>query len=136
MTKYYLNAKLSQHTTMAKASIKTRKTRNASTSKLGTPASGSEAIDDYLKAIFQLSGREERQVSSTEIATDLAITIHLADQPPLDHQPASPRSASLAPGASVRPAGSRDSTSSMISRAIGAAAPAPALPCSTTTDTA
>jgi len=36
--------------------------------------SGSEAIDDYLKAIFQLSGREERQVSSTEIAGTLAIT--------------------------------------------------------------
>ena len=35
---------------------------------------GSEAVDDYLKAIFQLSGREERQVSSTEIATHLAIT--------------------------------------------------------------
>src|SRR5258705_4881380 len=35
---------------------------------------GSEAIDDYLKAIFQLSGREERQVSSTEIAGTLAIT--------------------------------------------------------------
>ena len=38
-----------------------------------TPA-GSEAVDDYLKAIFQLSGREERQVSSTEIASHLAIT--------------------------------------------------------------
>lgn len=36
--------------------------------------SGSEAIDDYLKAIFQLSGRTERQVSSTEIASHLAIT--------------------------------------------------------------
>ena len=37
-------------------------------------STGSEAIDDYLKAIFKLSGREERQVSSTEIATHLAIT--------------------------------------------------------------
>lgn len=37
-------------------------------------AAGSEAIDDYLKAIFKLSGRGERQVSSTEIATHLAIT--------------------------------------------------------------
>lgn len=37
-------------------------------------ASGSEAIDDYLKAIFQLSGREEHQVSSTEIAVHLEIT--------------------------------------------------------------
>lgn len=37
-------------------------------------ASGSEAIDNYLKAIFQLSGREERQVSSTEIAAHLDIT--------------------------------------------------------------
>lgn len=42
--------------------------------KSGPSISGSEAIDDYLKAIFQLSGREERQVSSTEIATHLAIT--------------------------------------------------------------
>src|SRR5271170_7353894 len=37
-------------------------------------AAGSEAIDDYLKAIFQLSGRSERQVSSTEIAVHLSIT--------------------------------------------------------------
>jgi DtxR family Mn-dependent transcriptional regulator len=37
-------------------------------------AAGSEAIDDYLKAIFQLSGRPERQVSSTEIAVHLTIT--------------------------------------------------------------
>ncbi|MEO6983351.1 MAG: metal-dependent transcriptional regulator [Edaphobacter sp.] len=35
---------------------------------------GSEAIDDYLKAIFQIGGREERQVSSTEIALHLEIT--------------------------------------------------------------
>jgi DtxR family transcriptional regulator, Mn-dependent transcriptional regulator len=35
---------------------------------------GSEAVDDYLKAIFQLSGRPERQVSSNEIAVHLAIT--------------------------------------------------------------
>jgi DtxR family Mn-dependent transcriptional regulator len=56
---------------MAKASIKPRQTPGA---KIGTRVSGSEAIDDYLKAIFQLSGREERQVSSTEIASDLAIT--------------------------------------------------------------
>jgi DtxR family Mn-dependent transcriptional regulator len=35
---------------------------------------GSEAVDDYLKAIFKLSGRAERQVSSTEIASHLAIT--------------------------------------------------------------
>ena len=39
-----------------------------------TASAGSEAIDDYLKAIFQLSGREERQVSSTEIAGHLTIT--------------------------------------------------------------
>jgi len=37
-------------------------------------AAGSEAVDDYLKAIFQLSGRQERQVSSTEIANHLFIT--------------------------------------------------------------
>jgi len=35
---------------------------------------GSEAVDDYLKAIFQLSGRPERQVSSNEIAVHLTIT--------------------------------------------------------------
>lgn len=35
---------------------------------------GSEAVDDYLKAIFQLSGREECQVASTEVAVHLAIT--------------------------------------------------------------
>jgi DtxR family transcriptional regulator, Mn-dependent transcriptional regulator len=37
-------------------------------------STGSEAVDDYLKAIFQLSGRLERQVSSTEIAVHLSIT--------------------------------------------------------------
>jgi DtxR family Mn-dependent transcriptional regulator len=49
------------------------KSRQIAETKVG-PASGSEAVDDYLKAIFQLSGREERKVSSTEIAADLAIT--------------------------------------------------------------
>lgn len=39
-----------------------------------TAVAGSEAIDDYLKAIFQLGGREERQVSSNEIAKHLGIT--------------------------------------------------------------
>ena len=42
--------------------------------KPSSSPAGSEAVDDYLKAIFQLSGREERQVSSTEIASHLAIT--------------------------------------------------------------
>jgi DtxR family Mn-dependent transcriptional regulator len=42
--------------------------------KRGSSPAGSEAVDDYLKAIFKLSGREERQVSSTEIAAHLAIT--------------------------------------------------------------
>src|ERR1700728_3161475 len=42
--------------------------------KPGAVPTGSEAVDDYLKAIFKLSGREERQVSSTEIAVNLAIT--------------------------------------------------------------
>jgi DtxR family Mn-dependent transcriptional regulator len=37
-------------------------------------APASEAVDDYLKAIFQLGGREEREVASTEIAQHLAIT--------------------------------------------------------------
>jgi DtxR family Mn-dependent transcriptional regulator len=37
-------------------------------------AQGSEATDDYLKAIFQLSGKPERQVSSNEIALHLEIT--------------------------------------------------------------
>ena len=40
----------------------------------GSRAPASEAVDDYLKAIFQLSGRLERQVSSTEIAGHLEIT--------------------------------------------------------------
>src|SRR6201989_2703383 len=50
-----------------------KKSQQAPATKTGA-VSGSEAIDDYLKAIFQLSGREERQVSSTEIAGTLAIT--------------------------------------------------------------
>ena len=50
-----------------------KKSQQAHSAKSGV-VSGSEAIDDYLKAIFQLSGREERQVSSTEIAGTLAIT--------------------------------------------------------------
>ena len=49
------------------------KSSQAPTAKNGA-VSGSEAIDDYLKAIFQLSGREERQVSSTEVAGALDIT--------------------------------------------------------------
>ncbi len=40
----------------------------------GPAPPASEAIDDYLKAIFQLGSREERLVSSTEIATHLSIT--------------------------------------------------------------
>ena len=50
---------------------------NTLTKPLAEPKStsqASEAVDDYLKAIFQLSGPEERQVSSTEIATHLTIT--------------------------------------------------------------
>jgi DtxR family transcriptional regulator, Mn-dependent transcriptional regulator len=39
-----------------------------------TVVAGSEAVDDYLKAIFEISGRFERQVSSTEIAVHLTIT--------------------------------------------------------------
>lgn len=54
---------------MAKFQTKPRTTRDA-----GSSPSGSEAIDDYLKAIFKLSGRDEGLVSSTEIATHLAIT--------------------------------------------------------------
>jgi DtxR family Mn-dependent transcriptional regulator len=46
----------------------------ATEAKGGSAPAGSEAVDDYLKAIFKLSGREERQVSSTEIAVHLAIT--------------------------------------------------------------
>ncbi len=42
--------------------------------KGGPHVAVSEAVDDYLKAIFQLSGRLERQVSSTEIAGYLNIT--------------------------------------------------------------
>src|ERR1700709_2798673 len=54
---------------MAKLQNRPRPTRDA-----GTATAGSEAIDDYLKAIFQLSGRDERLVTSTEIATHLSIT--------------------------------------------------------------
>ena len=50
-----------------------KKKQQTLTAKSGA-VSGSEAIDDYLKSIFRLSGREERQVSSTEIAGDLNIT--------------------------------------------------------------
>ena len=34
----------------------------------------SESVDDYLKAIFEISGRGERQVQSKELALQLAIT--------------------------------------------------------------
>ena len=47
--------------------------RPTETNSTAAPA-GSEAVDDYLKAIFQLSGRPERLVSSTEIAVHLSIT--------------------------------------------------------------
>lgn len=42
-------------------------------STIGGP-SGSEAVDDYLKAIFEVAGREEREVASTEIAAHLDVT--------------------------------------------------------------
>jgi DtxR family Mn-dependent transcriptional regulator len=48
--------------------------QRTSETKVTVHAPASEAVDDYLKAIFQLSGRPERQVSSTEIALHLAIT--------------------------------------------------------------
>src|SRR5271163_4004972 len=47
--------------------------RSTETNSIAASA-GSEAIDDYLKAIFKLTGRPERQVSSTEIAVHLSIT--------------------------------------------------------------
>jgi DtxR family Mn-dependent transcriptional regulator len=56
---------------MAKSFTKPQRTTE---SKEAAHAPASEAVDDYLKAIFQLSGRLERQVSSTEIAIHLAIT--------------------------------------------------------------
>jgi DtxR family transcriptional regulator, Mn-dependent transcriptional regulator len=55
---------------MAKSSSKPLQTTEAK----GAAGAGSEAIDDYLKAIFQISGKPERQVSSTEIAGHLTIT--------------------------------------------------------------
>ncbi len=55
------------------AKLLTRPQRT-SASKQAVCAPASEAMDDYLKAIFELSGRPERQVSSTEIAVHLAIT--------------------------------------------------------------
>jgi DtxR family Mn-dependent transcriptional regulator len=50
------------------------KTQTSRSTEANSAVIGSEAIDDYLKAIFELSGREERQVASTEIALHLAIT--------------------------------------------------------------
>lgn len=50
-----------------------RPPRTTETKNPTVPA-GSEAVDDYLKAIFQMSGQPERQVSSTEIAVHLSIT--------------------------------------------------------------
>ncbi|WP_254063673.1 metal-dependent transcriptional regulator [Granulicella sp. S190] len=44
------------------------------TDAVRTQAPASEAVDDYLKAIFQLSGHPERQVASNEIALHLSIT--------------------------------------------------------------
>ena len=55
---------------MAKSFSKPLQTTEAK----GAAGAGSEAIDDYLKAIFQISGKPERQVSSTEIAGHLTIT--------------------------------------------------------------
>src|SRR5271168_2156546 len=55
---------------MAKSFSKPLQTTEAK----GAAGAGSEAIDDYLKAIFKLTGRPERQVSSTEIAVHLSIT--------------------------------------------------------------
>src|ERR1700733_13437680 len=55
---------------MAKSFSKPLQTTEAK----GAAGAGSEAIDDYLKAIFQISGKPERQVSSTEIASHLTIT--------------------------------------------------------------
>ncbi|NYF78425.1 metal-dependent transcriptional regulator [Granulicella arctica] len=52
-----------------KVKSKAKPSRSSEASK-----AGSEAVDDYLKTIFQLSGREERQVASTEIAVQLAIS--------------------------------------------------------------
>jgi DtxR family Mn-dependent transcriptional regulator len=55
--------------------VKSSTKASFSADPLGEPSmAGSEAIDDYLKAIFKLSGRAERQVSSTEIAVHLSIT--------------------------------------------------------------
>jgi DtxR family transcriptional regulator, Mn-dependent transcriptional regulator len=56
---------------MKKTFATPRRTQDAKSTSV---SASSEAIDDYLKAIFQLSGRPERQVSSTEIAVHLSIT--------------------------------------------------------------
>ncbi len=79
---------------------------------------------------------EQRHIQPVHLP-DLGAEIErgLAPQPPFPHFVAS-RWATCAPGSSSRPPGSRCSTSIMMSRAIGAAAAAPALPCSTTTDSA
>lgn len=58
---------------MAKSKTKT-KIKIPKSNRAKGKAAGSEAVDDYLKAIFQLSGPEERQVASTEVAVHLTIT--------------------------------------------------------------
>lgn len=57
----------------------TRATNNSGVSRKANPARksaghSSEAVDDYLKAIFWLSGPEERKVASHEVALYLRIT--------------------------------------------------------------
>ena len=59
---------------MAKVKIDAVKLKAGALQRAESKGAASEAVDDYLKAIFQLSGREERQVASAEIAHHLAIT--------------------------------------------------------------
>src|SRR5689334_5529162 len=82
--------------------------------------------------------RTEQYHVEPAYAPDLAgqAEIRLPDQATAPNHAAAPRSAVLWPGASLRFAGSRFIARTMMSRAIGAAAAAPALPCSTTTASA
>jgi DtxR family Mn-dependent transcriptional regulator len=55
------------------ASKRYRKSASVASAQVNSQR-GSEASDDYLKAILELSGPEERQVSSSDVAAHLKIT--------------------------------------------------------------
>jgi DtxR family Mn-dependent transcriptional regulator len=57
---------------MARAAVKSA--QRVPPAKSNAQRGGSEAVDDYLKAIFMLGGPEERQVASRDLALHLRIT--------------------------------------------------------------